>query len=96
MNQENTELLCKAYPELYGDHFAFACPDSWAPLLHNFSGNLLKHAQAAGLKLTVNDIKEKHNELRIYVDGTDAEADRIIEDAEQQSLQVPAQEHHQS
>jgi hypothetical protein len=93
MNEENTKHLCAAYPELYGDNFAFACPDSWTPLLDDFSKALLEHIRATGINLTISDVKEKHNELRIYADGTDAMADEIIEIAEQRSRHIPADEH---
>jgi hypothetical protein len=93
MNEQNTRHLCAAYPELYGEPFAFACPDSWAPLLDDLSNELLEHIRATGLTLTVTDVKEKHNELRFYADGTDEAADRIIETAEERSRHIPAQEH---
>lgn len=91
MNEENSRQLCAAYPELYSDKFAFACPDSWTTLLDDFSKALLEHIRTTGLTLTITDIKEKHNELRIYADGTDAVADEIIESAEERSRHIPAQ-----
>ncbi len=93
MNEENSRHLCAAYPELYGDQFAFASPDSWAPLLADFSKALLEHIRATGLIVTITDVKEKHNELRIYADGTDEVADRIIDNAESQSRRVRAREY---
>lgn len=93
MNEENSRRLCAAYPELYGDQFAFACPDSWTPLLDDFSKALLEHIRATGLTVTITDVKEKHNELRIYADGMDAAADEIIESAEQRSRHIPAEEY---
>ncbi|WP_109126174.1 hypothetical protein [Dyella sp. C11] len=93
MNEENSKHLCADYPELYGAQFTFACPDSWAPLLREFSKELLQHIRATGLTVTIADVKEKHNELRIYADGTDAVADEIIENAEQRSRQIPAEEY---
>ena len=93
MNEENSKHLRAAYPELYGDQFAFACPDTWAPLLADFSKALLEHIRAAGLTVTITDVKEKHNELRIYADGTDAAADEIIESAEERSRHIRAQEY---
>lgn len=93
MNEKNSKHLCAAYPELYGDQFAFTCPDSWAPLLHDLSKELLEHIRATGLTLTITDVKEKHNELRIYADGTDEVADRIIDNAERQSRYVRAREY---
>ncbi|KLD64101.1 hypothetical protein Y882_08440 [Dyella japonica DSM 16301] len=93
MNEENSKHLCAAYPELYGAQFAFACPDSWAPLLHEFSKELLEHIRATGLTVTITDVKEKHKELRICADGTDARADEIIEIAEQSSRHIPAEEY---
>lgn len=93
MNEENSRHLCAAYPELYGDQFAFACPDSWTPLLDDFSKSLLEHIRATGLTLTISDVKEKHNELRVYADGTDEVADEIIENAEQCSRHIAAQEY---
>lgn len=93
MNEENTKHLCATYPELYGDQFAFACPDSWTSLLHDFSKALLQHIRATGLTVTITDVKEKHNELRIYADGTDVVADEIIENAGQRSRHIPAEEY---
>src|ERR1700754_4103673 len=62
MNEENSRYLCSAYPELYGDQFAFACPDSWVPLLADFSKALLERIRATGLTVTITDVKEKHDE----------------------------------
>jgi len=82
MDPELTALLCRDFPTLYGAEFAFACPDSWLDLLHKLSSALVNHAHRAGLALVVTDVKEKHGALRFYADGTDAEADRLIDEAE--------------
>jgi len=89
MNKANADHLCRAFPELYGERYGFACPDSWTPLLYRLSAELVAHAQRAGLTLTVTDVKEKRGELRYYADGTDDEANRLISAAELESAQLP-------
>lgn len=88
MSPENTARLCRGFPSLYGEDYAFACGDQWFDLLFNLSRALVAHAERAGLQLVVTDVKEKHGSLRFYVDGTDDEADRLIEAAESASLAI--------
>ena len=89
MNKANANRLCRAFPQLYGQEYGFACPDSWAPYLHRLNADLVGHAERAGLQLVVTDVKESHGALRFYVDGTDDEADRLIENAEHASKHWP-------
>ncbi len=89
MNQTNADRLCHAFPQLYGQEYAFACPDSWVPLLYRLSTALVAHAQRAGLSLVVIDVKESRGELHYYAEGTDEEADRLIDAAEKESLHWP-------
>lgn len=90
MNQTSADQLCHAFPQLYGQRFAFACPDSWAAPLHRLSADLAAHALRAGLELVVTDVKEKRGELRFYAAGSDDEADRLIDAAEQRSAHWPS------
>lgn len=89
MNQTHANHLCHAFPQLYGQEYAFACPDRWMPLLYRLSADLVAYAQRAGLSLIVTDVKESRGELHYYADGTDGEADRLIDAAEQESLHWP-------
>ena len=89
MYQTNADCLCHAFPQLYGQRFAFAYPDSWAQLLRRLIADLVAHAQHAGLSLVVTDVKEKRGQLRYYADGTDEEADELIDEAERESTLWP-------
>lgn len=90
MTPAHEACLCREFPDLYGSEYSFsACPDSWFELLYDLSQALTGHAQRAGLKLVVTDVKEKHGSLRYYADGTDAEADRLIDEAECATEGIP-------
>ena len=86
MSPEISAWLCREFPSLYGEVYAFACDDSWFDLLFSLSRALVEHAERVGLRLVVTDIKEKHGSLRYYAEGTDTEADRLIDEAECVSL----------
>lgn len=85
MSPENTQRLCHDFPQLYDADFPFCCGDGWMDLLYGLSRALVDHAEQAGLRLIITDIKEKHGSLRFYVEGTDEEADRLIAMAEDAS-----------
>ena len=90
MTPEHEAQLCRAFPDLYGSEYSFsASPDSWFELLYSLSQALTDHARRAGLQLVVTDVKEKHGSLRFYAEGTDAEADRLIDEAESASEGIP-------
>jgi len=90
MTPSHEALLCRTFPDLYGCEYSFsACPDSWFELLYNLSQALTDHARRAGLQLVATDVKEKHGSLRFYAEGTDAEADRLIAEAESASEGIP-------
>lgn len=90
MTPEREARLCHEFPDLYGSEYNFsACPDSWFELLYNLSQALTGHARRTGLQPVVTDVKEKHGSLRFYADGTDAEADRLIDEAESASEGIP-------
>lgn len=86
MSPEISAHLCREFPSLYGEAYAFACNESWLSLLSSLSRALVEHADRVGLELVVTDVKEKHGSLRYSADGTDAEADRLIDQAECVSL----------
>lgn len=58
-------------------------------LLYGLSRALVDHTKQAGLPLVVTDVKGKHGSLRFYAEGTDAEADRLIDQAESASESIP-------
>ena len=98
MNHVNTQRLFQAFPALYRDHtapiteslmaFGFECGDGWAELLYGLSQALTTHAQEAGLDIVATQVKEKWGELVVYADGTDDEADRLIEAAREASTSI--------
>jgi hypothetical protein len=89
MNPDNTKKLCHDFPELYETDFPFCCGNAWMGLLYGLSRALVDHSKQAALPLVVTDVKEKHGFLRFYADGTDAEADRLIDEAESASEGIP-------
>lgn len=98
MNHVNTERLFRAFPVLYRDRaapitqslmaFGFECGDGWVELLYNLSEALTEHAGKAGLDIVATQVKEKWGELVVYVDGTDDEAYRLIEVAQEASAKI--------
>jgi hypothetical protein len=98
MNDAHVQRLLQAFPTLYRDHaapltgslmaFGFDCGDGWADLLHDLSQKLTTHAKEAGLDIVAVQVKEKWGELVVYADGTDDEADRLIEAAREASTRV--------
>lgn len=92
MSPERSKRLCENFAELSGEHFAFCFGDGRVELLYTLSRALADHAKRADLQLVVTDIKEKHGSLRCYAEGTDEEADRLIDAAEYASLAIQESE----
>lgn len=98
MNDAHTQRLFQAFPALYRDHtasitqslmaFGFDCGDGWADLLHDLSQKLTAHARETGLDIVAIQVKEKWGELVVYADGTDDEADQLIEAAREASATI--------
>ncbi len=89
MSPKNTQKLCQDFPQHYGTNFPLCCGDGWTDLLYRLSRALVGHARQAGLQRVVTDVKEKQGSLRFYDDGTDKEAERLIESAEVASKTIP-------
>ena len=96
MNEQNTEYLCKTYPQLYDmskppteSLMCFGFPDDgWFNLIKDLSDKIV----ATGVKVHVVQVKEKFGTLRYYVDiatGTSREdvekVYRLISEAEAKS-----------
>lgn len=62
MDEELEQQLIEEYPDLYEDDFVFECEDGWYDLIEAVSSTLDKNCSST----TVNQIKEKHGQLRIY------------------------------
>lgn len=74
MNDKNSELLRKEFPELFRNrpYFGFACGDGWFTIIYKLCAAIDSKALAAGLSRDsdqwpeVAQVKEKFGALRFY------------------------------
>lgn len=64
------------------------CPAGWETLVRKLSCDLEVYAKTNGVDLRVDQIKSKFGGLRYYVSGGDETTDRMIHEAEQESLKT--------
>ena len=98
MNEENTEKLVKAYPNLYNNrsYFSFECGDGWFDLIDRLSEKLeglIIQANNTGhpfleLPIYASQVKEKYGYLSFYMSTATDQMHEIIEDASKESSKI--------
>lgn len=64
MNDQNTDILFKAFPNLFRDGFFFECGDGWFELI----GKAAAYIDSVTKDCHISQVKEKFGSLRIYID----------------------------
>lgn|SRR5690348_16325696 len=87
MNEENTEILLKAYPNLYKKTSYFECGDGWFHLIDELSKELEPLCKE-NPEYYASQVKEKFGTLRFYMYSTNDRISKLIDEAELKSSKI--------
>lgn len=86
MTPENSQELVSLYPELFpSKHFCFECGDGWFDLIKECIQKIKADCLEKEMDTIVAQVKEKYGTLRIYLNLTTDEQQKIIDEAEEKS-----------
>lgn len=82
MNEKNTQYLVSTYAPLYEYCPVFECNDGWFKIIDDMSAEIHYIILKTKCSCRVAQIKEKYGTLRVYMDTSLDEIDKIIDKAE--------------
>lgn len=94
MNQENDAKLCEKYPKIFvteshGGPWGISTGDGWYPLIEALCAALQRETDKGAPQVVATDVKDKHGELRFYIEGGIDTQFALIEFAEDLSRLIP-------
>ena len=96
MNKDLQKLILSRYPELYRHQdgyplaqFGLQIPDGWLDLVSELSADIMAYVKRTGIPTPiVLGIKEKFAMLRVWIDQTNDDLDKMIEQAVSRSNSI--------
>jgi len=94
MNEKNTKMLLKDFPDLYKQYYlpkdqtcmcwGFDTLDGWYDLIYDLSQRL----EIADPQCEAVQVKQKFGSLRFYTNGCNEDAKKLIDEAEEKSFKT--------